>query len=320
MSSPFLLALTVTSIAILPAGLDAQGRTASPRPPAGGPGPGHSVGVVHPVGVAPASTVFINGYYYPALYHPAWYNNIAIGVGFGYGYGPYPYYGSPYYFGAPYGPYGWPYYYGPTAYDISGSVRLQVTQRDAQVFVDGYYAGLVDDFDGTFQRLHAEPGEHEITIHLTGHRAIQQRVYLQPGKTFSIKQDLAPLAPGETESPLPTPAPRPVPVVRQGEPSADPQESRRPEPQARESREAGRAGAPAEGFGALALRVQPSDANVTIDGEPWRGSLESGGLVVQLGAGTHHIEIRREGYRSYFTDVTLESGQSRTLNVVLNKQ
>ena len=46
-------------------------------------------------------------------------------------------------------------------FDI-GELRLQVTPRHAQVFVDGYYAGTVDDYDGTFQALKLEAGPYHI--------------------------------------------------------------------------------------------------------------------------------------------------------------
>jgi hypothetical protein len=41
-----------------------------------------------------------------------------------------------------------------------GSLRLQVAPKSAEVFVDGYLMGLVDDFDSMFQRLHLDAGEH----------------------------------------------------------------------------------------------------------------------------------------------------------------
>lgn len=173
------------------------------------------------------------------------------------------------------------------------------------MFVDGYYAGKVDDFDGIFQRLEIESGEHEIEIYLEGHRSYTQRFYLQPGKSFHIRHSMEPLAAGEAAPARPSgtaftgPAPNgggPVPGAR------------------------GRAGGAADGFGSLSLRVQPPDAEVLIDGEPWTGSQGDGPLVIQLGAGTHHLEIRKEGYRSYLTDIPLGNGQSRTLNVSLTKQ
>ena len=77
--------------------------------------------------------------------------------------------------------YGYPYAYGATAiptvavsvryyYDNRGAARLEVRPREAQVFIDGYFVGAVDDFDGWAQRLYVAPGEHELAIYLKGHR------------------------------------------------------------------------------------------------------------------------------------------------------
>src|SRR5690242_1834107 len=100
-----------------------------------------------------------------------------------------------------------PYRY---AGSIDSSVRIEVTPKTAQVFVDGYYAGIVDDFDGAFQRLHVQPGQHEITIYEEGFRTIRQNVYLMPDKTFHIKMKMEPLSPGETAERAPTPTVPPL--------------------------------------------------------------------------------------------------------------
>ena len=105
------------------------------------------------------------GFYAPLYYSPFY---SPFGWGFGYGWGaPYGAYG-PY---APYavGPYGYAH-----PYDISGSARIQVTPKEAAVYVDGYRAGRVDDFDGTFQRLNVAPGPraHAVPARLSHrHRA-----------------------------------------------------------------------------------------------------------------------------------------------------
>src|SRR3954466_1797342 len=39
-------------------------------------------------------------------------------------------------------------------------LRFEVKPKEASVYIDGYFAGKVDEFDGTFQRLHVTPGEH----------------------------------------------------------------------------------------------------------------------------------------------------------------
>jgi hypothetical protein len=291
----------IASITLFQVPADAQVRVARPRAVA-----------VRPV-VVSRPTVFIGGYYYPTLYRASlWYNP----------WGPYygGYYGSPYYYQYP--------IYGPgRSYYGMGSVRIEVKPRNAEVFVDGYFAGTVDDFDGRFQRLNIEPGEHEIVIYLDGHRSFSQRFYLQPGRSFNIRHTMEPLGPGDA-APL-----RPQGAPLQGRGAGAPYDNGGPVPPDARGSGAGRGagtgagrgrqGGPAvtpEGFGAISLRVQPADAEVLIDGEVWQRSAESDRLVIQLGAGTHHLEIRKDGYRSYLSDIPIGTGQVRTLNVALTKQ
>ena len=81
--------------------------------------------------------------------------------------------------GIPYPGFGYP----PGVYnDPAVAIRLQVTPRDASVYVDGYAAGVVDDYDGVFQRLRLVPGPHEIVIyhpkspHAATARLLQPRI------------------------------------------------------------------------------------------------------------------------------------------------
>ena len=108
----------------------------------------------------------------------------------------------------------WGSWFPPFGYAFgrpSSSLRLQISPRNTEVYVDGYYAGIVDDFDGFMQRLHLEPGQHTIQLYLTGHRTAEQQVYLQPGGTLRIRHTMEPLAAGEAAPARPTPAPRPSP-------------------------------------------------------------------------------------------------------------
>ena len=76
-------------------------------------------------------------------------------------------------------------------YDVGG-IRLRIRPRDAQVFVDGAYAGLVDDFDGTFQQLRLEQGGHKIEIRMPGFEDLEMDVHVQPGRTITLQEDLRP--------------------------------------------------------------------------------------------------------------------------------
>ena len=283
-----------SSVLLVPASADAQfRRVARPRV---------AVAVRPSFVVRPRATVFVGGYYYPSLYRTSLYYR-----GYPAYYGGYSgYYGAAYYQSPP--------YYGGGFYDASGAARLQVTPRQTEVFIDGYYAGTVDDFDGFLQRLRIEPGEHEVELYLPGYRPFSQRIYLQPGRTFSIRHAMEPLGPGDPAPVRPVGAPLPAPGTRgpgpgqrdprAGTPPADP---RAPNPGSQD-------------FGQLSLRVQPGDADILIDGERWEGRAGEERLVVQLGAGMHRVEIRKDGYRSYFTDLTIRGNDTTTLNVALTRQ
>lgn len=234
--------------------------------------------------------------YYPRWYSPFYYSPFYAGW---YGFGGW--YGHPYYWH----PYRYPPYYGGW-YDDSGAARIQVKPRDAQVYVNGYFVGTVDDFDGFWQRLHLPPGEHELTLYLDGHRTLTQKLLFRPGATLKITHEMEPLAAGEATGPRPTP-------------SAAPPE-RRPVPSRGRDRDYGPPAPPradAEGFGELSLRVQPEDAIVTIDGERWDSPEGGSRLQLQLSEGPHRVEVSKEGHRPYATTVDVRRGETVTLNVSL---
>ena len=104
---------------------------------------------------------------------------------------------SPFYYG--HNGYGWAY--GPGVYSTypayaypheAGGIRLKIRPRDAQVFVDGYYAGRVDDFDGVFQSLKLEAGGHKIEIRMPGFEDLALDVHVQPGRTITLDEYLRP--------------------------------------------------------------------------------------------------------------------------------
>ena len=84
------------------------------------------------------------------------------------------------------------YYLEYDAYPERASLRIQGNPSQAEVYVDGYYAGIVDDFDGVFQRLHVTPGTHEITLRLNGFRTWSAEIYAAPHSTVKLHQDLIP--------------------------------------------------------------------------------------------------------------------------------
>jgi hypothetical protein len=213
------------------------------------------------------------------------------GFGWGLGFGYYPYWGySPYA-----GFYGYPYW---GYYDASGAVRLQVRPKDARVLVDGYYTGIVDDFDGTFQRLRLPPGRHEITLKLPGFKTHRILLYAAIGNTLKIRYDLIP---GTGEDEPDNLAPEPGGPGREGGPAA-----------ARVGREE-----PRVGPGEVRMNVRPEDAVVYVDGE-FRGV---GRQVrkLELAPGRHRIEVVRPGFRTFEREIDVEPGRTVDVDVLMER-
>jgi hypothetical protein len=137
------------------------------------------------------------GYYYDPFYgfgYPGYgYNSYYYPYGFGMGYGLYsgfgwsPYYGDP--FGDPYG-------YGGGSYSSSygrgeqGNLKLKVKPRSAKVYVDGYFVGYVDQFDGAFQKLALNTGRHKVEVKADGFETAEFDVLINPEQTVTFQGDL----------------------------------------------------------------------------------------------------------------------------------
>ena len=214
--------------------------------------------------------------------------------------------------GTPYPPY--------PAGTPDSSLRIQVTPQDTAVYVDGYYAGVVDDFDGMWQRLRVEPGQHEIALYHEGYRTAREHVYLVRDKTFTIKRQLEALPPGSAAEPRPTPeaasggeGPRPLP------------RGARPDPPLR----SGPAGAlprvPSgesvpNGTGRLMIRVQPSDADIRIDGQPLEATPGENSTALDISEGRHVVQVRKAGYVGYLTEIDVRTGETSNVEVTLRVQ
>jgi PEGA domain-containing protein len=72
----------------------------------------------------------------------------------------------------------------------TGSLRLDIEPRDAQVYIDGAYAGLVDDFDGVFQSLRLEAGDYHVEVVLPGFESLEFDVRILPGEKTTYRGDL----------------------------------------------------------------------------------------------------------------------------------
>ena len=98
--------------------------------------------------------------------------------------------GRPYYGGwyAPYwGPYWGPayggYYYG---HPNAGEVKLDTKVKDAQVFINGAYAGTTHQN----KTMYLRPGSYNIEIREGSQTQFAQKVYVVAGKTLHLHPEL----------------------------------------------------------------------------------------------------------------------------------
>lgn len=131
-------------------------------------------------GLAPGCAgYYSSNYFYPGYYGPG-------GYGGSYGGG---YWGGSTYW-PDYGGGGGGSYYGESNPGANASLKLKVKPNNAQVFIDGYFAGSVDDFDGMFQKLPVQPGEHRLEFRAPGYEALVTDVKVDPYQIFNFKAEL----------------------------------------------------------------------------------------------------------------------------------
>ena len=220
-------------------------------------------------------TVVVRNRYYPYYGYYGAYGYPYYG--YGWGYGGYPYYGGGYYGGT---------------YDYTGSLRLKVKPRDAEVLVDGYFVGRVDEFDGSFQSLRLEPGGKHIEIRSPGFASLSFDVRILPGRKTTYEANMQAGDPGPPPTPTPPPsATRPPARSPRSGVAVDPPSTDRgqgPPP--------GYDQAPPS-IGGVRLKVQPRNAQVFVDGF-FVGTVDDfdGGRGLPLESGPQRLEIRADGY------------------------
>ncbi len=129
-------------------------------------------------------------YIVPRYYEPRWYQSRfyyrpyvfrpRFSIGFGI-FGGYP---VPYTYSYPSYAYSSPSYYG--------GVSLDIAPFNGEVYVDGAYMGIVEDFDGTYQALTLRAGRHRIEVRAPGYADLVFDVDVMPGQVIPYRGDLQP--------------------------------------------------------------------------------------------------------------------------------
>jgi len=202
-------------------------------------------------------------------------------------------------------PWGYPY---PYRYPPRGSwrvyaewetaaLRIDVSPDDAQVYVDGYYAGVVDDFDGIFQRLTLRAGPHLIEVRQTGYVSLAVELYLYPGQTVTYRRTMEPSRDDSGAPPAIASAP---------------------------GFEEGAAPPPADAIappGEVRFDVTPEDAEIYADGF-YAGLVDdfNGSQHLLLAPGRHHVVLKMDGYETIEVDLSIDAGRAITYRATLKPQ
>jgi hypothetical protein len=151
------------------------------RPNDGQPTVGHAVPRTGstPLPGGGGTTIIVPGFYggfYPWAFG---------GLGF-YGSGLY----DPWFGADPYGSYD--PFFGSQTYSSSetGGLKLKIKPNSATVYIDGYYVGVVDDYDGVFQKLSIEPGMHRVEVRAPGYETLSFDIRIEPGHTTTYRGEL----------------------------------------------------------------------------------------------------------------------------------
>ena len=254
------------------------------------------------------------------------------GYGHNYGYGhhyhyagcghySYGYYGHPYFY---YGPYGYHYRYSPHVSvgiggggsyysgEEMGALDLDIRPEKAQIFVNGEYVGVADQYDGYPGYLWLEKGTYDIVFFKEGYETISRQYSVYPGSVVDVGDRMVA---GEAK--------RPEDLISKSTVNRDERLRRdRERAAAAERLQGGSGNAPAGGVGRLHLEVWPEDTAVYLDGNFLGTSGElaqlSAGLVVE--PGEHLLELVRPGYVTEERSIKVPGGETLDVSVELKQR
>lgn len=247
----------------------------------------------------------------------------------------YPFYSSWYWWGRP-------IYYGyRIAEDYlggeAGALDLDVKPEKAEVWVDGEYVGIADNFDGFPRYLWLPKGDHRLVFFLEGYKTAAREFSVGGGVVLRVKtkldrgeskpaQEFFPKSSERAEARQKADDERRAPwryENREGadesvEPRAEPRGGDEPWRQERARESADFRSEPAR----LVLTITPSDAVAYLDGRLLGSGEELSRLhsALLIDVGEHLLEITRPGYESEAINFTAGAEKDVELDVDLNKQ
>jgi hypothetical protein len=281
------------------------------------------------------------GYYYDPYYSPYWY---------GFWYRGYPgwYYGP--------GAYYYPYRQGYDDRNVLGALDLDVSPAKAEIYLDGHYVGVVDQYDGFPQYLWLEKGTYDVVLFKDGFRTISRQITIYPGLVIGVDDRMEPGESVRPENLATKTHDRRDARIRdederreQGGRDGNGRDGRdgdwrdrvrddrdhwrdgdhdgdraRANDQADDDDDDDEENAPssraADDRGRVRLQVEPGDASVYLDGKFVGTGAELAELRsgLLLDPGSHKLSIVRPGYKSEETKFDVQAGKTTDLEIELD--
>lgn len=287
------------------------------------------------------------GYYYPGYYYPRYYGSRYYGPFWGWGsFWSWYFYDDWFYYGQDYGwpPYGRGGYYGSRG--SMGALDLDVSPGRAEVYIDGRYQGIVDQYDGFPQYLWLPKGTYDVVLFREGYRTIARQISIYPGSVISVDdrlergesvrpEDLASKTHDRRDERIRSERERREEISRRGNDEDGEEDAgdwrdwrdrgryRRGEREGserneEERRERVRAGGDESGA-RVRLDIEPSDASVYIDGRFVGTGLDlERGPSLRLDPGEHRIAVVRPGHKAEEKEFTVAAGEELELEIELD--
>lgn len=287
-----------------------------------------------------------------------WYYGPSYGGYYYRGYG-----GWPYFFGyhGPYWGFGWrdgPYvsvyrggYYGHRT-PQAGALDLDISPEKAEIWIDGEYVGVADQYDGWPDYLWLPRGSYDLVAYKDGYRTLERRVAVRAGSVVEMDDDLErgpSVTPdeifarsaaarierrdrvddrrdgGDWRDRVPDDRRVRIRVEERHEDDSDDWRARRGdderevEIEVEERREDDSDGRDWQGrseTARLELSIEPADAAVYLDGR-FIGTAAEIGDHLEVEAGDHEIEVVRPGLEPQSFEFEAEPGARMEMRVIL---
>jgi len=196
---------------------------------------------------------------------------------------------------------------------------MDVKPEDAEVYVDGRFVGVADNFDGFPSYLWLEEGTYEISLYLNGFETVTRQLAVTPDSVIDIRDRLVP---GDAVRPEPAATTASDRKDAAWAAKEDEWRERAREYRARKEAEAN----PEVGSldlrgepGRVHLNIEPKDASIYLDGRFLGSAADLGrlhaGLIVN--PGRHELEVIHPRYQTSAVTFTVEPGKEADVEVTL---